>query len=347
MSPRERIKAALTFKPVDILPLQICPAAGGLFEHGRKLVDLIRRCGDDFGDLSSLSLPEPPGAGDFDPDGRYHAFRTDEWGTTWEYRIFGVWGHPVKWPLNDWSRLHGYKAPSAPPLCGPDFASARTAARLHKKEYFLVQDGGSIFEKLHSVRRFEDVLIDILLDTTEINRLADMIAKNIEGQVNRVLALDADGVIFYDDFGTQNTLLLPPEVWRRFFKPRYQVLFEPIRKAGKSIIFHSCGQVSSLFEDFKELGISALWLQLPLYNLPELAIRSRELGIALMLHPDRGELMQHGSCQDVRRYVLDLVETFGTLSGGSWLYIEIDPGFPFANVEVLFGTAMELRNSTR
>ena len=39
------------------------------------------------------------------------------------------------------------------------------------------------------------------------------------------------------------------------------------------------------------------------------------------------ELMQKDAPDVIRRYVHNLVETFDPLSGGSWLYIEIDPGF--------------------
>jgi hypothetical protein len=53
--------------------------------------------------------------------------------------------------------------------------------------------------------------------------------------------------------------------------------------------------------------------------------------------------MQRSIPQQVRDYVRRLVDIFDTANGGSWLYIEIDPGFPFANVEALFETAMELR----
>jgi hypothetical protein len=31
------------------------------------------------------------------------------------------------------------------------------------------------------------------------------------------------------------------------------------------------------------------------------------------------------------------------MEGGSWLYIEVDPGFPYENVEALFQVAMEAR----
>jgi hypothetical protein len=40
---------------------------------------------------------------------------------------------------------------------------------------------------------------------------------------------------------------------------------------------------------------------------------------------------------------LNLVEVFDCLAGGSWMYLEVDPGFPWANVQALFETAAELR----
>ena len=113
--PRNRIVRAIDFRSLDKVPLRIFAAPGGLYEHGQKLVDLIKVCGHDFGDFGDLSLPASPGPEDFDPDGRYHAIETDEWGTTWEYRTFGVWGHPIGWPLADLSKLDNYKAPQALP----------------------------------------------------------------------------------------------------------------------------------------------------------------------------------------------------------------------------------------
>ncbi len=67
------------------------------------------------------------------------------------------------------------------------------------------------------------------------------------------------------------------------------------------------------------------------------------LGLAVQLHSDRGALMQRGTTAQVRAYVLRLVETFRSAEGVSWLYIKIDPGFPWANVEALFDVVTELR----
>jgi len=344
MLPRERIEAAISFRPPDKLPLRIFAAAGGLYEHGQKLVDLIKACGHDFGDLSGLTLPEPPGPEDFDPDGRYHAIRTDEWGTTWEYRIYGIWGHPTAWPLNDLSRLDSYVPPPPPAAEGPEVEAARTACAVQRERYFLLGFGGSLFEKLHSLRRFEEVLMDIALDTPEINRIMDLITAYAAGHVSRSLALDVDGVAFGDDYGTQEAPLLAPDTWRRFFRPRYERLFAPIRAAGRRICFHTCGRVGPWLQDFRELGMDVIWPQLTAFDVPELVRICRDLGLAVELHPDRGDLMQRSTPEQVRSYVYRLLEAFDTASGGSWLYLEVDPGFPWANVEALFGVAMELRS---
>jgi len=151
-------------------------------------------------------------------------------------------------------------------------------------------------------------------------------------------------VAFGDDFGTQLAPIFAPAVWRRFFKPRYAAVFEPVRKAGLPILFHSCGQVLPLLEDLRELGVTAIWPQLPLYDLNDLARRCRALHLAVQLHPDRGDLMQHGTAQQVREYLQRLISTFDSAHGGSWLYLEVDPGFKWKTVDALFAFAHELRH---
>ena len=343
MLPRERVEAAIAFRTPDRIPLQIAPSPAGLYEHGQKLLALMRECGHDFGDPWLMKLPDPPPPADFDPDGRYHAIRTDAWGTTWEYRIFGIWGHPIGWPLNDLSALDSWRAPEPPPITGPQFEEAHEAAARHRRTWYLVGDGGALFEAIRWVRRFELILMDIEDDTPEINRIAEIINRYNMALARHAMLLGSDAVAFGDDLGTQNALMISPAAFRRFFTPRYKELFAPIRKAGGNVFFHSCGQVTAVMEDLQKVGVTALWPQLPLYDLRELARRCRDLGIAVQLHPDRGELMQRASPRQVRDYVLRLLDIFGTAHGGSWLFLEIDPGFPWENVEALFSVAMEVR----
>ena len=211
--------------------------------------------------------------------------------------------------------------------------------------YYHVGGGVSIFETLQSLRPFEEVLIDILQDTPEINRLADMLVDYAARQIDNVLAAGADAISVGDDFGTQQTLLMAPRVWRRFFKPRYRALLEPVKRAGLKVFFHSCGHIEAILDDLREVGADAIWPQLPLFDHRALARRCRELGLVVQMHPDRGELLQRGTPQQVRDYLFRLIDEFGTRGGGSWLYLEIDPGFPWANVEALYEAALELRKA--
>jgi len=346
VKPRERVSAALEGHAPDVLPLRIYAAAGGLYEHGRKLVDLIKRCGHDFGDFASLEAPEPPPESDFDPDGSYHAFRTDEWGVRWEYRTFGVWGCPAEYPLADLSRLDDYRPPVPPPCEGPDFERERDALQAARASYYTLGGGGHFFETLHSLRRFDDVLVDVVTDAPEIHRIADMIVEHAAGRVRRALALGADGVSFGDDFGTQEALMLSPEHWRSFFKPRYRELFRPVREAGAKVFFHCCGRISEILPDLREVGVDVIWPQLPVFDAAELAGVCRDLGLVVELHPDRGDLMQRGKPAEIREYLHRLLETFRAGEGGSWLYLEVDPGFPWENVVALFEAAMELRGES-
>lgn len=60
-----------------------------------------------------------------------------------------------------------------------------------------------------------------------------------------------------DDFSTEKTLMLPPEMWRRFFKKSIEKQVRMAREAGMKVVFHSCGAVEPVYEDLIEIGISA------------------------------------------------------------------------------------------
>lgn len=342
MIPRQRMLAALAFQPVDIVPLEIHSSPAGLFEHGQKLLDLMRALGHDFDDQSGLALPVVPPE-EFDADGRYHKFVTDDWGTFWEHRIYGVWGYRMRYPLADISNLANYRLPEIHLLAGEELKRAQAAGAAQRQHYFHRGGGVSLFETMQSLRPFEDVLIDINQDTPEINRLADRLVEYYAVLVANALAAGVDAVTLGDDFGTQQAMMISPRDWRRFFKPRYATLLEPVKRAGKLAFFHSCGAIGPILDDLRGTGMDAIWPQLSLFDHRALARRCRELGLCVQLHPDRGTLMQRATPLQVHDYVLRLVDEFDCLSGGSWLYLEVDPGFPWENVVALFETAMQLR----
>jgi hypothetical protein len=133
-------------------------------------------------------------------------------------------------------------------------------------------------------------------------------------------------------------LILSKDLFRHAVKPRLKRLTDPIKKAGLHIHFHSCGRVLELFDDFKDIGVDSVWLQMPAYGMAELRDACREYGFSSALHPDRAFTMTHGKPEDVRELILTINEIYTPSDGGSWFYIEADTGFPFENIKALVET---------
>ena len=342
MNSRERVKRTMRFQMPDKVPVQFYYSPVGYYEHGEKLNDLYDVLHGDFEPFVRMPIPKPP-ASDFDESGNYHAFRRDEWGVLWEYRIFGITGIPVEYPLEDLSKPDSYTFPAPPPLEGLEFDARRRGIAEHQKQYYNLQGAGSLFERLIQLRPEVEVLCDIELDEPGINLLADQIIDYNAKHVALAIKTGADGISFGDDYGTERGLIMSPKTWRRFLKPRLQRLFEPARRAGLDIHFHSCGLISELLEDFKEIGVTSVWPQLPAYNMKTLAQTCRSLGLAVAVHTDRARTMTSGTPKDVRELVKKEFEVFSMAKGGAWFYVEADNGFPFENIEALVTTILEMR----
>ena len=69
-----------------------------------------------------------------------------------------------------------------------------------------------------------------------------------------------DVAVEADDYGTQQSMLVSPAMYRRIFKPLQAELFAIIRKRLPDgfIFFHSCGNVRALIPDFIEIGVDIL-----------------------------------------------------------------------------------------
>ncbi|HPJ77002.1 MAG TPA: hypothetical protein PLS36_09200, partial [Clostridia bacterium] len=251
MNSRERVNSAIHFKPVDKVPLQYNYTPVGYFEHGDKLNELYKAYPDDFGPFEYKQVPVLT-KNQLDENGNYHEFKKDEWDTVWEYRIYGIAGIPHIYPLSDMDKLKDYIVPSHPDIGSEQFLIDKQQAVEHKKNYYLSRFAGTIIEKLKALCPDENVYCDMAEGTKEINQLADMIVEYYEKKIQYLLAIDVDGFYFGDDYGTEKSMLLSPSLWRSFFKPRWERLFEPIKKAGKNIHFHSCGYVLPILEDLKE-----------------------------------------------------------------------------------------------
>jgi hypothetical protein len=66
-----------------------------------------------------------------------------------------------------------------------------------------------------------------------------------------------DGIVIWGDVASKKGMLFSPAFWRKHFKPGVQALVDECHSRGLSVIYHGCGNVNRIFEDFIELGVDA------------------------------------------------------------------------------------------
>lgn len=339
MNARERVLAAINFQPVDKVPYltSIAPSA---WRHGRELVDILNRHPDDFREVpyteKDIAKPAPE---DFQ-DGQYHKVVTDEWGCVRVFKNFGIAGL-VREPFvfADPGRLRTYQPPQPPPLNpdDPRFVREREHQTQYRVDHYAVTQFRPTFEQMHYLRGFEQLMVDIGSEDPFAEELLEMVVAYNLGWVRWGVATSAEAIIFSDDWGTQNSLMIRPETWRKLFKPRYKRMFAAARAGGLDVWFHSCGHIMEILPDLAELGVKVLWPQFSCYDLPEFAARLRKLKMAVLADFDRQRILPFGTPGDVDRYVKECLEDVFRAKGGGFIgRAELSGDMPIANIRVLY-----------
>lgn len=272
----------------------------------------------------------------------------DEWGTRWGHALCGVGATPLECPLQDWEMLDAYLATGVPEPGAPGrFDAAASLLALHGEgKYCFGIIHLALFERLHALRGMENVLTDFVTHEPEVGRLLDRLEEYLLELVRRWGALGADAVFLTDDWGSQSSLLISPELWRHLFRPRYARVFCEIHRLGMEVIFHSCGNVTAIVGDLVDIGLDVLDPVQP--GAMYMAQLARDFGGALAFSGavDVQDLLVYGTPQRVKDEVRSVRDTLGAPFGGALLLGPANvmtPDIPFANLVALFESAHERR----
>lgn len=66
-----------------------------------------------------------------------------------------------------------------------------------------------------------------------------------------------DGFVIWGDVAYRKSLLFSPDYWREYFKPTVKAMITLCHKNNLPVIYHGCGNVEAIFEDFIEMGLDA------------------------------------------------------------------------------------------
>lgn len=188
----------------------------------------------------------------------------DEWGCGWSRSEMKNMGLVNEHPLDDWSKLDGFRWPNPD---DPAFFEGMEKRLVNPDEkYLLTSIFMLLFERMHALRGYENTLADLYLEREKIEMLADRIVEfdlRIIENISSRFPGQIQGLSFSDDWGTEQQLMIRPTLWQEFFKPRYKKLFDACHRAGWHVWMHSCGKVNAIIGDLIEVGVNVLDLQQP------------------------------------------------------------------------------------
>jgi hypothetical protein len=90
-----------------------------------------------------------------------------------------------------------------------------------------------------------------------IRRTGDFYVECTKAQIEAADGL-LDGMVIWGDVAYTKSLFFSPDYWREYFKPRVKAMIELCHEHSLPVIYHGCGNVNSILEDFIEIGLDAL-----------------------------------------------------------------------------------------
>ena len=335
MTPRERVRRAIFFDGPDRIPIRYYNLPGAYDRHGEALLEIYRRYPPDW------PLPEKQ-SHSWEMSHYSPGVDVDAWGCVWENTDLGVEGQVKIHPLEDWDKFADYQPPD--PKAPLNFPWKEKRPPEYENYFMFIGAGdGRLFERMHFLRGYENLLIDILTERDRVVQLRDLVLNYTLERLELQLQVDVDGVWFMDDWGTQNQLMIRPDIWRDLFKPAYKKIFDRIHQAGKVVFFHSDGYIREIIPDLIELGVDILNPQFSCFQLEELAELTHGK-VCVQSDVDRQYLMPRGTPQEIWDYVWDVFRLFGNENGGLIAHVEIGPDVPLQNVEAVLRAFTTLRD---
>lgn len=327
MNGRERIVAALEGRGPDRIPRVYTPVPGWLHNFPGVMERLEARYPQD---VVPNGYRLPPGATSGDPFavGEY----IDEWGCVFTNVQAGIIGE-VKTPLiQSYTDLDSFKPPMhLTQLNYDEIQRTCEAATGFTMSGLPLQP----FERMQFLRGTENLYMDLALQPADVLRLRDFVHEFNLAYLEAWCRTSCDCVFIADDWGTQQSTLIHPQMWRDMFKPLYRDYINRAKSAGKYVYMHSDGMIIDLIEDLIELGLDAINAQVTCMDMSEL--HRRYAGrITFWGQMDRQHMLCFGTTDNARQHARDFYRQLKSPEGGNVVcQMHIEPTARPENVEAV------------
>jgi len=195
----------------------------------------------------------------------------------------------------------------------------------------------------------EKVMMDLALNPAFINKLFSKITE-FYLEINKRILATATGAIdillIGDDLGTQNGLLISPEMIKKLLMPYLKKYVDLCKQYNVKVMLHSCGAIRSIIPDLIKLGIDILNpIQVKARGMIPKELK-KEFGEELCFHGaiDTQEVLPFGSPKDIKKEVKDCIKIL--CQNGGYIMapthnIQVD--VPIDNIIVMYEAAKSIR----
>ena len=238
----------------------------------------------------------------------------DEWGVTWASLTDYDKGEVVAGALPEWSHLADWQ----PPNLGRRADYAEAARRFaDDTEHFRVGGiPGFVFNVARKLRKLDNYLCDLMLEPDRVRRLNELVRAELLKAIDCWADAGADAIMFAEDWGTQDRLMISPALWREVFRPEFEALAGRARDHGLYVLMHSCGKITDIIADLIECGIHCLQFDQP--RVHGIETLSERFGgkVTFWCPVDIQKTLQTRDPEQIRQEAKLLVERLGTFGGG-------------------------------
>jgi len=152
-----------------------------------------------------------------------------------------------------------------------------------------------------------------------------------------------DAVLIGNDFGSQQALMLSPDLLRQFVFSGTKKLIDQAKSYGLKVIHHSCGAIFDIIPDLIDLGVDSVHpIQAKAAGMEAAGLQQNFGGkVSFCGGVDTQDLLVHGSPEDVADNVRELKRLFPTGLILSPSHEALQPDVPPQNIEAMFKAIRE------
>jgi uroporphyrinogen decarboxylase len=345
MTHRERVTAAMNRQKPDRVPkeLSLTPALQAKFEEmtGQKNAHEYFDC-----DTAGVGFKGSGKVVDWSPwypQGMPENTRYGEYGGAnipGSFYHFNRYDFPLK-TATTLKQIEEFPWPDFTPKERHEHLEA-DVQRLHDDGWWVSGGVGHIWENAWQVTSMEKLMLDFIEHPDQAAFVLDKIMEDRKFQAVRYTQAGCDMILCGDDVGMQHKLMMSPQMWREWLKPRWKEVWAAAREVNPEvhIWYHSDGNIEEIIPDLIEIGMTILNPVQPESMDPEKLKAQYGHQVAFWGCVGTQTVFPFGTPDEMRKTIKWLIETVGK-DGGLLLAPThvLEPDVPWENI-VAFAEAV-------